>query len=560
MRVVGYFRVSDEDQVDGFSLDAQRRAFHDFCAQKGWEVVGTYDEEGRSAWLESSAKRSSFRQMLEDARADKFDVVVTHTLDRFSRNLRVMLDAFHVFSQHNVTYVSITQDIDYSTPEGKLFMTMLGAFAQYFSDALSGHTKKGMRERAMQGFFNGEPPFGYERCDETCIGIDETHTRCHIDPLAGPQVVELFEKYNTGSHSMRTLGNVLNDRGFRTKGRRRSDGDLPGNSAQPNEITGSKFTGWSVRDLLNNQFFIGKVLYRGEYFDGRHQPLISEELFNEVQERIKENRSRKSVSVSRISKNPHMLASLLRCHRCGTKLWSQRQGRGGETYYVVPRKGTGPACEHAGRSFIGHRFEEQVDLIFAGFTLRPDWVDWIIENYVEGADRNESLKKRETLHKKLERARELYLEGDLSKERYLIIKENTEAELTTIYVPELDDAVEAVKILTDLSILWKESNPGQRNRLLLAIFHSIYVDLESREVVGLRPRKTFNSLLPAMDHREDVEIWATPYGEFTRDGGDGGESNSPSRNFPDQMYYKLVRRFDLAATDSRRRDSAAASR
>ncbi|MCY4414810.1 MAG: recombinase family protein, partial [Chloroflexi bacterium] len=43
MRVVGYFRVSDEEQVEGFSLDAQRRAFHDFCGQKGWEVVGIYD-------------------------------------------------------------------------------------------------------------------------------------------------------------------------------------------------------------------------------------------------------------------------------------------------------------------------------------------------------------------------------------------------------------------------------------------------------------------------------------------------------------------------------------
>ena len=74
---------------------------------------------GRSAWLESSAKRPVFRQLLEDAQAGKFDVAVTHTLDRFSRNLRVMLDAFHILSQHNVTYVSITQDIDYSTPEGR---------------------------------------------------------------------------------------------------------------------------------------------------------------------------------------------------------------------------------------------------------------------------------------------------------------------------------------------------------------------------------------------------------------------------------------------------------
>ena len=139
-------------------------------------MVETYSEEGRSAWTESITKRPAFRRMLDDAQARRFDVVVTHTLDRFSRNLRVMLDAFHVFAQNDVTYVSVTQEIDYSKPEGKLFMTMLGAFAQYFSDALSGHTKKGMRERAHQGLFNGEPPFGYERCDADCFGLDDGHT------------------------------------------------------------------------------------------------------------------------------------------------------------------------------------------------------------------------------------------------------------------------------------------------------------------------------------------------------------------------------------------------
>ena len=148
----------------------------------------------------------------------------------------------------------------------------------------------------------------------------------------------------------------------------------------------------------------------------------------------------------------------------------------------------------------------------------------------------------------------------MSKERDLIIKENAEAELTTIYVPELDDAAEALKILTDLRELWKAVDPGQRNRLLLAVFHCIYVDLGNREVVGSRPMKVLYALLQAMDYREDVEIWPTPFGEFARDGGDGGESHSPSRNFPNRICYKLVRRSNLAVTVSRRRDTVSASR
>ncbi len=83
MRAAGYFRVSDEDQVEGYSLDAQRRASREFCRGKGWEPVEEYSEEGRSAWVESIAKRPAFRQMLEDAQARKFEVLVTHTLDRF---------------------------------------------------------------------------------------------------------------------------------------------------------------------------------------------------------------------------------------------------------------------------------------------------------------------------------------------------------------------------------------------------------------------------------------------------------------------------------------------
>ncbi len=99
----------------------------------------------------------------------------------------------------------------------------------------------------------------------------------------------------------------------------------------------------------------------------------------------------------------------------------------------------------------------------------------------------------------------------MSKERYLIIKENAEAELTTIYVPELDDAAETVKILADLKELWAAAEAGQRNRLLLAVFHSVYVDLEIREVVGFRPMKAFYALFQAMDYREDLEVWRTPY-------------------------------------------------
>ena len=319
--------------------------------------------------------------MLTDAANGEFDVVVTHSLDRLSRNLMVTLNAFHTFSSNGVTYVSATQEIDYSTPEGKLFMAMVAAFAQYFSDSLSGHTRKGMRERARQGLFNGDPPFGYQRCDPACLGTSDEHQGCHIDPEAGPEVLSLFESYAYGSHSMSTLAKELNGRGFRTNGRSRSP-----DTSDVHESKGGRFTNWSLRDILENQFYLGKVRHKDEYFDGLHQPLISQELFDEVQRRKQQNRHRKSAVVSRVSKNPHMLTGLLRCDQCDAKLWSQNQGRTAGTYYVVPRKGHDHRCAYAGKSIKGQMIEDQASLIFAYFTLRDDWSDWVIENYVNKSD------------------------------------------------------------------------------------------------------------------------------------------------------------------------------
>ena len=85
LRAVAYLRVSDPSQVDGHSLDAQERLFYELCKSREWEAVKLYREEGKSAHVETISRRPVFRQLLEDAAKHEFDVVVVHTLDRWSR-------------------------------------------------------------------------------------------------------------------------------------------------------------------------------------------------------------------------------------------------------------------------------------------------------------------------------------------------------------------------------------------------------------------------------------------------------------------------------------------
>jgi site-specific DNA recombinase len=102
--------------------------------------------------------------MLEDASKHQFDVVVVHTLDRWARNLRVSLKAVRILEQNNVGLVSITENLDWSTPEGRLTAHMLGGIAQFYSESLGKHVSKSLSQRAFEGKHTGGIPFGYDSC------------------------------------------------------------------------------------------------------------------------------------------------------------------------------------------------------------------------------------------------------------------------------------------------------------------------------------------------------------------------------------------------------------
>ncbi|MFQ6029709.1 MAG: recombinase family protein, partial [Dehalococcoidia bacterium] len=170
MRAVAYIRVSDSSQVEGHSLDAQERLFHELCKSREWIPGRTYREEGRSAKSDSVAKRPVFRQLLEDASRGLFDVVVVHTLDRWARNLKVLLESVATLNHHGIGLVSITENLDWSTAESRLVARTLGSFGEFFSDMLSTHVKKGIEERAREGLHLGGIPFGYESCRKKVHG------------------------------------------------------------------------------------------------------------------------------------------------------------------------------------------------------------------------------------------------------------------------------------------------------------------------------------------------------------------------------------------------------
>src|SRR6185295_9886289 len=101
--------------VEGYSLDAQRRAGSEFAAARGYQLVGEYADEGLSAHTDDIAKRPDFGRMLADAEAGKFDILVVHKMDRFARRLRLALECLERLGRARVGVVSVSEpNLDYS--------------------------------------------------------------------------------------------------------------------------------------------------------------------------------------------------------------------------------------------------------------------------------------------------------------------------------------------------------------------------------------------------------------------------------------------------------------
>jgi DNA invertase Pin-like site-specific DNA recombinase len=257
LRAAAYRRVSSEEQVEGYSLDAQTRAIRLYCESHGWSILHEYSDEGKSARTDDLGKRPAFARMLADAEAGRFDVIVVHKLDLFARNLRVTLETLERLDRAGVAFVSIGEQMDFTTPIGKVILATLAAFAQYYSDNLSNKTKKGKHERKAQGLYNGLLPFGATKNkDGLPVPDPETYPGLLLAMCTAAQ-----------GKSDRDVADALNEAGYRTTGNRGHN----------------LFSKDTVRPILTNRFYLGELPDGdGGWLPGKQAPMLDEDLFEQV--------------------------------------------------------------------------------------------------------------------------------------------------------------------------------------------------------------------------------------------------------------------------------------
>ena len=280
MKVALYSRVSTEQQIDNYSIPLQRERLEAFCTSKGWTHTQEYIDAGYSG---SNLNRPALQQLQKDIKNKKINMVIVYRLDRLSRSQRDTLHLIEeVFLPHEVEFISLSETIDTTTAFGRAAIGVLSVFAQLERETIlerlrSCHHKM-VREEGLWSGGSATAPYGYTRLARGELVVNEEE-RKHI--------VRIFEDY-IKLKSYTKVQDQLEKEGFaRIKVKR-------------------------LVHLLQNRVYIGEVSFAGEWYKGAHEPIISEDLFNQVQQTFKENRGSNFGKV----KNKVFTGKVF-CARCG---------------------------------------------------------------------------------------------------------------------------------------------------------------------------------------------------------------------------------------------------
>ena len=152
MRAAVYARVSTSNH--GQDVSMQTRELRQFCEARGWVVASEYLDEGISGAKDS---RPELNRLMADAHKHRFDAIVVWKFDRFARSVSHLLRALETFKALGVEFVSLSEQVDTSTPTGKMIFTVLGAVAELERSLIAERVRAGLRNARAKGKKLGRP-------------------------------------------------------------------------------------------------------------------------------------------------------------------------------------------------------------------------------------------------------------------------------------------------------------------------------------------------------------------------------------------------------------------
>lgn len=398
IRVAIYVRVSTQEQAkEGYSIQEQIDRLTKYCEAMGWEVYKVYTDPGFSG---GDTNRPGLQAMIKDIKKGRVNKVVVYKLDRLSRSQKDTLNLIEdEFLKTGVDFVSMSENFDTSTPFGRAIVGILAVFAQLEREQIKERMAMGKEARAKEGKWNGgqNSPLGYDYIDGELI----------INAFEALQVKEMFElaSQNVSSYKITEL---FNEKGYNTR-----------------------YGTWessTIRRSLRSKVYLGYTKYNDTWNKGTHDPIISQELYDQVQS-ILDKRADDYNSSRGHGKINSYLGGYLFCSHCHgkyTKITSKRKKPSGEGYYVYeffgcnsrtkrnPLTVKDPNCKNK-----NWKLSALTDLVFnqiKQLALDPDYMHELKEDNSEDDRPNIIKAEIDKIDTKMSKLMDLYIMDTMSKE------------------------------------------------------------------------------------------------------------------------------------------------
>jgi len=304
-----YVRVSTEEQVrEGYSIRAQKEKLRIYASLKEWEIYGIYADEGISA--KDIEGRPAIKRLIADISNGKVNNVLVYKIDRLTRSTKNLIELIDLFNQNQCAFNSLNESIDTSSATGRMFLKIVGIFAEFERENLIERVKLGFERKAREGFSlcTFTPSYGYSRNKGDKVQkIDDTESEV---------VKRIFNMYLHNDFSFNKIVQILNAEGLPTK-------------------KGKLWNTKTVKLILQNPNYIGKVRYScndiTKYFevDGQHPALIDDAVFYQAQEKIGKI---KKVTRTKRPSNSVYFCGIMYCPLCGGRLstkWHYKKTKSG---------------------------------------------------------------------------------------------------------------------------------------------------------------------------------------------------------------------------------------
>ena len=447
-----YARVSSKDQErEGYSIPAQQKLLREYAHRNDFQVVREFVDVETA----KIAGRKQFGEMLNFfPKNPACRVLIVEKTDRLYRNFRdcVTLEDLDVEIHLPKEGQVISKD---SKSQAKLVHGIQVVIARNYIENLREEVKKGMREKAEQGIYPSRPPFGYRN------NVLE-HT-IEVDPEKAPVAQRMFELYASGRHSLSSLRKLLKI-----------------------EVRQSFPKGYLQR-LLMNPFYKGQFVWQGKIFKGTHAPLVSPELFEQVQAVFRGyNKSKQHILV-------YAYRGILTCAYDNCAVTAEKK-KNKYTYYHC----TGSRGKCALPYIREEKLGEKLGQVLKDIYIPDDILAQLEKSLVSDNGRQESLQRqqRERLEQRLGSVRQRFdraytdkLDGKISEEFWerKVAEWQAEEEQIQVAVQNLEpvkperilDAVKILELANKAYFLYLKQTPTEKAKLLRLVLSNCALDAVS---------------------------------------------------------------------------------